>query len=124
VARTTIDRIIKRYFAEGTIASRFKGSNRKITLTELHRDFIRNKVDEDCSISLKRLQGLLKSSFDVVVSVATIHRALDTFHYTLKRVSFIPERRNEPDIIIARHDYATQARIFLEERAGHNVFFY
>jgi hypothetical protein len=49
------------------------------------------------------------------ISLSTVNRAIQNFHYSVKRISFVPERRNTPDTIEARFDYAVQYnRIMLE----------
>ncbi|TBU05855.1 hypothetical protein CWI36_0565p0010, partial [Hamiltosporidium magnivora] len=52
----------------------------------------------------------VKCTFNVDVSTSTIDRALREFHYNLKRVKLVPERRNTLSTIKLRTNYATSFR--------------
>jgi transposase len=65
-------------------------------------------VDDECQIQLKNLKQKCLDEWGIVVSLSTVSRALKEFHYTVKRVSLIPEKRNTPEVIDKRYDYAVQ----------------
>ncbi|TBU19960.1 DDE-like endonuclease [Hamiltosporidium tvaerminnensis] len=54
----------------------------------------------------------VKCTFNIDVSTSTIDRALREFHYTLKRVTLVTERRNTLSTIELRTNYATSFREF------------
>ena len=48
------------------------------------------------------------TEFGVVVGKSSIDRAIRAFNYTVKRVSVLPERRNELENIRLRYEYARE----------------
>jgi transposase len=85
-----------------------RGGARQTRLTENNRDTIRAWLDDDCSISLCAIAEKCRSELDITVSEQTIGRAINSFHYTLKRVHMVPERRNDLEAINSRALYANQ----------------
>lgn len=69
---------------------------RKFTQEEQER--IRNLIGEDCALTQKQITKLLKQNPQPEVNLSIIDRAIKTFHYSVKRVSFVHERYNVADI--------------------------
>ncbi|KAI5151523.1 hypothetical protein ENBRE01_2193 [Enteropsectra breve] len=65
-------------------------------------------INDDCGITLKALKSKCLSEFDITVGLSTINRCIAIFSYTFKRVHYIPERRNSPDVIEKRKLYAEE----------------
>jgi transposase len=80
-------------------------SNKKLYAT--HVDFIRARINLNCTISLGELQEGINREFGVIVSKSAINRSISSFKYTLKRLSLVPEKRNDPDNIESRFVYAS-----------------
>lgn len=104
--RTTIYSILSVYRAENRIERLRGGRPRRKILNEEHRDQIRAWVDEDCSVSLAELARRCHETLHVQVSPKTVDRCLSHFHYSFKRVSLQPERRNDEVALNQRADYA------------------
>ncbi|KAF7689092.1 hypothetical protein CDIK_2888 [Cucumispora dikerogammari] len=106
----TVHSVVKKYLKTGKIFSEPKGGNRRSKLTpEIKRELL-EWVDLECTKTLKEMVGWIKEKFDVVVSRSTVDRALSEFHYTLKCVTIVPERRNCQSTIDARISYAAENR--------------
>ncbi|TBU03257.1 hypothetical protein CWI37_0325p0010, partial [Hamiltosporidium tvaerminnensis] len=67
-------------------------------------------VDLECTKTLYELAEWVRCTFNVGVSTSTIDRTLREFHYTLKRVTLLPEHRNTLSIIELKTNYATSFR--------------
>lgn len=88
-----------------------------------HKEAIINYVDHDCSITLESIRQKLKDEFDLHVSIMTIGRCLKTFHYTLKRTTLIPERRNDDRSLNDRENYANKYFDILSTIDEGNLYF-
>lgn len=57
-------------------------------LTYIHTTFLRERLDDDPTLTLKKLQEILSETFDVIVSrpVSTVHRHLDGMDYSLRKL--------------------------------------
>ena len=122
--RTTLHGIIRTFLQEGRITKKARGGPRGKKLTPDQEEAIRSFVDQDCSISLRKLKEKCAEELHVNVSEKTIDRTLSTtFRYTLKRTHSMPERRNDDAAIRARVQYA---ELFMELYAEHdeNKFFF
>ena len=98
--------VIRVYVQEDRQSKKRRGGPVAKKLSSEHCDQIRAWVDADCSVSLSRLKERCARELSVQVSEKTIDRCLHVFHYTLKRVHCIPERRNSPETIEIRAEYA------------------
>ncbi|TBU10098.1 hypothetical protein CWI38_2024p0010 [Hamiltosporidium tvaerminnensis] len=81
--------------------------DRRSNLTLEIKESLQTYVDLECTKTLYELAEWVKSKFNVDVSTSTIDRALREFHYTIKRVTVVPGRRNTLSIIELRTNYAT-----------------
>jgi transposase len=129
--RTTTKRIIDAYKREGrSIARKRDGTGRHKILSEVHVSAIHAHIDQNCTISLRELQRKIEEEFCLVVDMSTINRTISNFNYTLKRLSSVPEKRNDPNNIESRFKYASlflslssqnSSRIFFLDEVGFNV---
>ncbi|PIO68931.1 hypothetical protein TELCIR_09263 [Teladorsagia circumcincta] len=83
IKRTTVDSIIKVYTKEGRVQQKRRGGVRGQKLTEEQIQLITSWVDDDCSITLKKIQEKCADTFGIAVSQSTINRALAAFSYTV-----------------------------------------
>ena len=67
-------------------------------------------VDDNAQMTLKELQAKVLDVFDIKVSISTIDRVLRGFHYSLKSIVTVPERRNCDVTIQKRLEYAERFR--------------
>ncbi|TBT97720.1 hypothetical protein CWI39_2789p0010 [Hamiltosporidium magnivora] len=87
-----------------------RGGDGRSKLTLKIKENLQTYVDLECTKTLYELAEWVKCTFNVDVSTSTIDRALREFHYTLKRVTLVPERRNTLSTIEIRTNYATSFR--------------
>lgn len=112
----TVRKMYATYRRTNNVAKVSSG-HRQPKLSLAQKEQICNWIDDDCSITLRQLREKCLNEWPLLqqISLSTIDRALKSFHYSFKRTSFVPERRNIPEIIQARFDYAVHYnRIMLE----------
>jgi len=104
----TVATVVKIYKEHGRMKSEVKNCGRKKLVTPLIQNYIRQLIEEDCSITLKSIQDRILEEKDVLLSVATLQRTINDFEYTFKKVVLIPEARNKEINIERRFDYARE----------------
>lgn len=120
--RTTISTILNRWKNDGVIVAKSKGGDKRSKLTDRMKLKLREWVDNDSSITLKKLKLNILQEFHELDSIGTttIDRALKDFHYSFKRVSIVPVKRNDESTLNRRFVYAKD---FLEaEQHGDHRF--
>lgn len=112
----TVRKMYATYRRTNNVA-KVSAGHRQPKLSLAQKEQICDWINEDCSITLRQLKQKCLNEWPLLqqISLSTINRALKSFHYSFKRTSFVPERRNIPEIIQARFDYAVHYnRIMLE----------
>jgi transposase len=122
VNKSTVHSVIKVYCKENRVDSKKRGGARS-KLTEEAKATIRSWVDEDCSITLRRLKERSSAELQIDVTEKTIDRCLSAFQYTLKRVHVQPERRNTEEAIQVRANYANSFMDLLSRVDDHHLIF-
>lgn len=108
-----------------------KKRGRKPLLTEEHREFLKNLITEDATVTLEFLLEKLRSTFDdVKASVSTIYKFITRkLKFSVKRISKWAMRRGLDDVKQQRYDWATEYKdkldfnkncVFIDE-AGFNI---
>jgi Transposase and inactivated derivatives len=117
----TVRKIYATYKRTNELEKRAVGHRpRKLTFGQA--DEVCNWIDEDCTLTLRQIKNKLLENYpQLQVSSSTIYRAIKEFHYSVKRVSFIPERRNSPETLQSRFEYAVQYNRIMIERE--KIFF-
>ena len=123
INKSTIYRIIQTYKNENRIVANKRGGPRNKKLNLEHQEFIKSLIDDDCSITLKKITEKIHQTFLISVSQKTIDRCLSEFSYSLKRTSLIPERRNTIEQIEMRAEYATNFMNLLTIYDGRKLIF-
>lgn len=115
----TVSRIVQKYLKDGEVQdnSHKKGGPHTKKLNEEQLQIVKNWVDEDCSLSLKTITEKCLAEFGVRICISTARNYLTGFNYTLKRIKLLPERRNTPQTIEVRKQYALR---FIEWQAEMN----
>ena len=72
VSYSTVDRIWTRFSETGEYKSKRKGGNRKKKLNQLHIDYIKELIDENCLLSLRSIQES-KGDFNTIIRLLTVH---------------------------------------------------
>lgn len=119
--RSTVYSIRKAFIEDGREHSKKRGGNRPQKLADAQQEAILDWIDEDCTQPLKRIADRVNTEFDIQVSRQTIGKILKEFHYSIKRVSLIPERRNCPEVIEKRYVFAM--RMLENAHNRHKIFF-
>ncbi|KAG0441934.1 hypothetical protein DMUE_0679 [Dictyocoela muelleri] len=106
----TVWRIIDKFNKTGESFIKTRGGNKRSKLTELQKNEIIAWVDQDCLLRISDLKSRVYEKFGINISLSTIQRVLNDFHYTLKTTVMVPERRNDPSTIETRKIYASEFR--------------
>lgn len=120
VPRTTVGSIRRAMDAGRETASK-RGGSRRTILTEEHKRQVIVWVDENCTLKIPAIRSRILSELGVAVSATTVSRLLAEFHYSVKRVSFIPAARNSSTTIDRRFEYARY--MFSIARTVEKVFY-
>lgn len=107
INRTTVSKFLKVYRQRGTTVP-LKTGGKSCLLTEREKELLCDKLDQDCTLSLISLQQYCLSEFGKRLSKSSLSRALNSFHYTFKRVQCIPEARLSESTTEARFQYASR----------------
>ena len=129
IKRQTLGNILNIFEREKRVERRPKGGS-KPKLSAEERMKIKEWLDEDCCLRLKDIQVMIFETFEKQVSLATIDRSIKSFHYTFKRTAQIPQRRNDPEVIEQRVQYAlkfnrmalTKEKMFFLDEFGIQVW--
>ncbi|XP_074600137.1 uncharacterized protein LOC141857566 [Brevipalpus obovatus] len=101
----TVRSIIFNYNKCGSV-ERPRG-HRKRKLESEQIDYIKSKLEENVHLTREELADYIWESFGIAVCPSTIGNYLhNTLNFSFKRTSPIPERRNDPDVIEQRREYA------------------
>jgi len=111
----TVRSIYRTYKKDGRFEKKKTGHRRSL-LSDQQKEQICDWVDEDCTLTLEQLKRKCLDEFNISLSISTVERALKAFHYTIKRVHRIPNRRNDPSVIQQRFDYAINYNRMMTER--------
>lgn len=87
-----------------------RGGDKRSKLSNNIKECLLTYVNEKCTKTLKEMAEWIRSTFSIDVSISTIDRTLRKFHYTLKRITLLPERRNCQRTIDLRAVYAANYR--------------
>ncbi|XP_015782284.1 uncharacterized protein LOC107360179 [Tetranychus urticae] len=105
--RQTYESIERVWIKENRVTKKKKGGTVP-KLNDSDKILIKEWLDENISLTLKDLVNKIRVELNKNVSQATVDRAIKGFHYSVKRVSLVPERRNDATTIEKRYDYARQ----------------
>ncbi|KAI5150830.1 hypothetical protein ENBRE01_1741 [Enteropsectra breve] len=129
--RSTIISIIKKYLETVETDAAKRGGIPTPKLTDEMKNQIREWIDENCLITIARLNFKIMEAYNISVLAYTIHRTVVGFPYTLKRVHLEPFRRNGQAAIEARKAYpqrfiellasVSERIIYFIDEAGFNV---
>ena len=121
--RTTVFAVIKKYTNGESVTRKLKGGARRTSLTPENKQLIKQKIDENSSITLRGLKVLCESEMGLNIGKSTIARCVSSFHYTLKRTHLLPERRNCARTIDIRANYAREFMELLSNTDDSKIFF-
>lgn len=121
--RTTVATIISAYNIKGQTSRLYSGGDHSSKLNANVKAKIRQWVDENATITLKNLKAKVFENFSLNVSTTTIYRTIKNFHYSLKKITIVPERRNFQSTIETRHNYALEFNKVNLENGGEQFVF-
>lgn len=115
INRNTLYSIVRKYRASGrTVCARPRG--RAPLLSAALKEELCSWVDGDCTQTLDQLSARLRNERGVSASRSTVLRALNDFHFSFKRTTPLPDRRNCPATIERRRAYALDFVRLLPQR--------
>lgn len=106
IKRTTVHEVIKSYMKNGSSEKLTRGRPQYSKLNSEQIETIKGWIDENCTISLRKIKEKCLLEFNVSVSITTVAKYIDDFCYSLKRVQLIPLRRNDLQSLNDRKIYA------------------
>ncbi|XP_074596342.1 uncharacterized protein LOC141851497 [Brevipalpus obovatus] len=116
----TIKTIIFRFKKFQSLDKQPRGHRPK-KLNQEQQDQLKEWVNEDCQRTLEDLATLIEEKYGIKLAISTVFGYLENLHYTVKRTSIIPERRNCQATIDLRYKYASE---FLRmDRDRKKIFF-
>ena len=103
----TVSKICQTYVKTNVIHKR-KGGHRRPKLNDIQKDQIMDWIEENCTLSLKQIRDKLLDRYPDIqrISLETLNKVFKEFHYSFKRVTLVPERRNTTEVIESRFRYA------------------
>jgi transposase len=104
--RSTVYNVIRNLKNENRINSLKRGGDRRSILTSEQKEMIISWVDDDPTITLKKLVVKVEDQIGLKIDDNTVDRVLKGYNYTLKQILPIPERRNNSSTIETRYNYA------------------
>ncbi|KII72837.1 hypothetical protein RF11_04795 [Thelohanellus kitauei] len=102
---STVWNIIQNYLKTGRI-NKDHGGRRQNEVNDNILNFIREKEDEDCSLTLNQISHLILENLNVTLAASTIHNCFDKMLYSLKNILYLPIRRNYEHTIRIRNGFA------------------
>jgi transposase len=103
--RATISAVITTYKQSGRINILSRGCDKRTLVSEEQKIAVKTWVDENLTSTLKNLVQKFNSIYNMVVDDNTIDRCSKNFHYSLKQITLVPERRNCERTINLRAEY-------------------
>lgn len=97
---------MKTYKKTGRSEKSKNRSHRERKCTDEVKSFIKSVLDDDCTTTYRTIRQKLDQEKNVQISERTIGRAVNSFNYSFKRTSPMTLRRNDPDVIEKRYQYA------------------
>jgi transposase len=91
----TVCNIYRRFCDTGEVPERQKPAGRPKILDEQDSHCIQEWLAEDCTLTLKEIKQRFREQKGVEVSRATIHRYLQKFNYSVKRLKLVVESVHE-----------------------------
>ena len=106
VPRTTAWSVVAKWKRSGEVTASARGGNRPHKVDDETRDLLLMVIDSDPTITLQRLNNLLRETWPEKprVSNSTISRALHNCLVSVKQTRNIPVNRNSPATKENRHE--------------------
>ncbi|XP_053204751.1 uncharacterized protein LOC128389229 [Panonychus citri] len=120
VNENTIKSIIKRFNEFGDVIRPRGKKHKKLNQQQIEK--VREYVDEDCTRTLDDIKDFIHEKFQIEISVPTVHRYLNEIHYSFKRLTPVPVRRNNDETIMKRYSYAIEF-FELDSTSRDKIFF-
>ncbi|KII60828.1 hypothetical protein RF11_14809 [Thelohanellus kitauei] len=110
-------------YTPGRIDSNKRGYIKPEKLKEYQKEIIKSWIDDNAGIPLRTNVTKVQEEMDISVGKSTMDRILQSFHYSWKRLSIIPERRNNVSTLNIRERYATGYLELLQSFREHQFIF-
>ncbi|KII71570.1 hypothetical protein RF11_04615 [Thelohanellus kitauei] len=107
----------------GRVDSNKRGYTKPENLNEDQKEMIKSWVDNNAGIHLRTIVTKVQEEMDISDGKSTIDRILRRLHYSWKRMSIIPDRRNNESTLNIRERYATRYLELLQSFKEHQFIF-
>lgn len=97
------------------VAEKQRGGNRRSKITNEHRNFIEQCVEQNTRITLKQMKEKLMQTYQIAVSVECVRKHLDGMLFTLKNIRREPENANNEINKRKRRQYVEQLIAYQSE---------
>ena len=122
VSYNTICCIFRQYCREGITEKKKRGGNKPMKMNAVQIDFIKNLLEDNCTVSLKAIKEAIHAKFNISVSITTVHKYVDNFGFSFKRVSRVAAVSLSDELRERRKQYAAW---FLKiHNSSRNILFY
>ena len=105
-------------FRKTNVIHKQEVGHRKRKLNDTQREDIMDWIEENCTLRSEDLKTKLLEKYSELdsISLTTIDRVFRDFHYSFKRVTLVPERRNSPEVIERRYLYAIEYNQMMQNK--------
>ena len=88
----------------GSVCPLKKGGDKRSIFRDVHKQFIKDLINDDCTISLKVISEKLLENFNIKASKQCISDTISNFNYSMKCITVVPQARNSPQNIEKRYE--------------------
>lgn len=107
VSYSSVVRIYNEYCQKGKIAKSKVGGVKPKKLSPEKINFIKNLLIEDCGLTLKEMKSKVLENFGISVCEATISKYVDSFNFSIKRMTKISNASITENLIEIRKTYSS-----------------
>lgn len=109
------------WIRSGEVEGKSRGGNKPTVLTDEMKSMIIREVEDDPTITIKKLQSLITSGHHLLVSTMTISNFLNGQLYTIKKLYHQPQNMNTSENKAKRKMYIQQLNAYIQD--GRQIMF-
>jgi len=111
----TVVSVINKYKQTGSSKAVKTRMAKKRIMDDDAKKYIKEKIDDDVSITLQSLKILLLQEKGIAASISTVNNAIKDFHYSFKRIAMIPAARNNEKTLSLRQTFCETYALWDED---------
>jgi len=121
VPYSTVCTIYSQFLLTNKLNKGKKGCSKPKKLTDSQVAFLKQCINENCSLTLKELRMKILDEFAISISEPTISKYIQGFNFSMKRLNLIAQAAVTPELQAARREYSSWMLHCHNE--GRNVIF-